>query len=115
MRKTKANLKRQSSGRNEELPETENIETEREQRFEEVDGETSTDGLGPAYTTAPEFENSIATADGPLSGDATTPPMSESEVERAGLSKSEKKKLAKKKVIDRSAGSHIAARSPKKF
>jgi len=113
MRRTKANLQRQSNGEPDKFADEENIETEREQRFKEVDGETSTDGLGAGYTNDAEFERSIQTADGPLAGDQSDPPTSAEEVERAGKSKREKKRMAKRGEIDRDAGSHLAARSPK--
>ncbi|HYG74679.1 MAG TPA: hypothetical protein VEK08_06730 [Planctomycetota bacterium] len=114
MRKTKANLKRQSSGQRDPIEE-ERIQAEREQRFQEIEGESATEGVGPGFTNTPDFEASIQTADGPLAGDSLAPAADMEDVQRTGKTRSEKRKMTKKKVVDRSAGNHTAARSPKKI
>ena len=102
MRKTKENLRLAKT--NQDVPDVEALETEREQRYEEIDGETSTEGVGRGFTTDSAFEESVDSADGPLSGDSMTPP-----VHRTNLSKKNKRR----RKVNPNHGNHPAARSSK--
>lgn len=107
MRKKKENIKLQTQPREEPMPEA--LESEREQRYEEMSGESATEGVGAGYDTDPEFENSVRTADGPLSQDSIEPPT-----RPVGLSTTKKAKK-KRRVEANPQSRHAAARSSKKI
>jgi hypothetical protein len=105
MRKKKENLRLQTLSQTDEpLPEA--LESEREQRYEEMSGETATEGVGAGFDAGPEFEESVDGADGPLSQDSMDPPT-----RPRGISS---KKVKKKRHAVR-ATRHAAARSSKKM
>jgi hypothetical protein len=112
MRKKKENIKINSDP---EIPKTEALETEREERYEEVTGEASTEALGPGYTTEPNFESSIDSSDGPLAGDSLEPPFTKQDL--LGKAKSTKRRKGKGKgePHTKTVGRHAAARSSKKY
>jgi hypothetical protein len=105
MRKKKENLKRKTM-----LPEDEQIseviENELEQRYEEVSGETATEGVGPGFTTEPTFEKAVESADGPLSNESMNPPDSEIK-----LHESKKVERSRTRGEPLPPGRHRAARS----
>jgi hypothetical protein len=106
MRKKKENLRLQTLSQTDEpLPEA--LESDREQRYEEMSGVMATEGVGPGFDTDPEFENSVDSADGPLSQDSMDPPT-----RPRGVSGSKK---SKKKRHPIPASRHAAARSSKKI
>jgi hypothetical protein len=105
MRKKKENIRLQTLSQTDEpLPEA--LESDREQRYEEMSGETATEGVGPGFDTDPEFENSVDSADGPLSQDSMDPPT-----RPRGISS----KKTKKKRHASPGTRHAAARSSKKI
>lgn len=78
MRKTKANLSHPPVSDESEV--RENEETENDERYEAINGETSSEGVGRGFDAegadATALEKDEATADGPLSGEETDPPRS---------------------------------------
>ena len=106
MRKKKEHIKAANS----DIPETDAMETEREQRFEEINGETSTEGVGMGYTRG-EFLEQIETGDGPVAGDSIEPPIPNRTAHRT--TKAQKVKRQREKWAAK--GNHTAARSSKKI
>ena len=106
MRKRKENMAAADELAN--APDPESLATEREERFDAIDGETSTDGVGPGYSTDPGFEKSVQSADGPLSGESFTPPT-----RLAGRLKKHGRR--KKKTHVNAQTRHAAANSPRKL
>lgn len=73
MRKKKETIRRKEEFP--DLPMTDAMETETEQRHEETAGERATEELGPGFD-APGEENEIPiSADGPPAGDSLEPPV----------------------------------------
>jgi len=109
MRKKKENIRLQTLSQTDEpLPEA--LESEREQRYEEMSGETATEGVGVGYDTDPRFENSVDSADGPLSQESIDPPT-----RPRGMTGSKKAERRKKRSHGVPQGRHAAARSSKKI
>jgi hypothetical protein len=109
MRKKKETLRRRTMPPEDEQVE-EVIENELEQRYEEISGETSTEGVGPGYTTDTQFEESVESADGPLSNESMTPPESEPKVRE-----SKQVERRRKNAEPLPPGRHSAARSSRKI
>jgi hypothetical protein len=105
MRKKKENIAINSDRT---APKSEALETEREERYEEIAGETSTEGLGPSYTTEARLEQSMEFADGPMAGESNAPPTKP--VGQATVRR--KRRIAHH---HRTASRHEAAWSSKKF
>jgi hypothetical protein len=112
MRKKKENIKINSDP---DLPKTDALETEREERYEEIAGEMATDNVGSGFTTNPNFDASIDSADGPLAGESIEPPVSMRELSGKAKSKSRLRKTKKHEPRVRTVGRHAAARSSKKY
>jgi hypothetical protein len=78
MRKTKENI---ALTPKDGFESRESKETENEERWEAMNGEASTEGVGAGYdedvADASFTERAEATADGPLSGDVTDPPATD--------------------------------------
>jgi hypothetical protein len=77
MRKKKENIVFNSERmKDEDLPEpvADAIETAREEHMEEINGENATEGLGPGYTSGEADHEPTTSVDGPIAGDAFTPP-----------------------------------------
>jgi hypothetical protein len=109
MRKKKENI-RLTSAKSGEREIDEALETEREERYEEIAGEMATDDVGPGYTNEPAFEHSIEGNEGPLSGESNTPPDKKQIV---GESKRVTRRRHRAKRLPQ--GRHAAARSSKKL
>jgi hypothetical protein len=107
MRKKKENLA-YNAKRDPMIPETDALESEREQRMEEIGGESSTEGLGPGFDSGLDEPEGFESADGPLSGDSMEPPTG-----RRGHAK--KRRKGQHPEEWRNKGNHIAARSSKKI
>lgn len=103
MRKKKENVLINSDP---DIPKTPGLETQREERYEETSGESSTVGLGAAYTNEPRFEKTIQTGDGPLAGETTDPPLSKREITGS-------RRKSRRRHRGRTVGRHAAARSSK--
>ena len=122
MRKKKENIVLNSDRT---IEKTEALETEREERFDAIDGETSTEAVGPGFTTEPRLERSMQFGDGPLTGESTDPAFSKGEMlqpradeedafgaPRKGRAKGRKRRG---KAQVKTVGRHAAARSSKKI
>ena len=107
MRKKKENIA-YNAKRDPKIPETDAMETEREQRMEEISGETSTEGVGPGFDSGDREPEGFESADGPLSGEVMEPP-------RIGRGHARKRKKGQHPEEWRNKGNHIAARSSKKI
>lgn len=110
MRKTKENLAHPARVGNSQMREA--IETENEELYEAVGGETSTEGVGRGFDAdgpdASEFEKSESTADGPLAGEVTDPPS------KKRMGRGSKKKDRKHGIHPaNSRSNHSAANSTK--
>ena len=112
MRKKKENIKINSDP---DVPKNEALETEREERYEEISGEMSTEGVGAGFTTDVEFDESIESADGPLAGESIEPPLTKSDMTGKAKTKSRLRKGKKRDARVRTVGRHAAARSSKKY
>jgi hypothetical protein len=107
MRKRKVNIDARPA---QDVPETEALETEREQRYEEVNGETSTEGVGMGYTGGDPIED-VTTGDGPVAGESIEPPVPK----RTGRRQTKAQKVKKQRERWAEKGNHTAARSSKKI
>jgi hypothetical protein len=108
MRKTKENLAKPPD--KEFMESREAQETANEEHYEEIGGESATEGVGPGFDAdvpngESEEEKLEATADGPLSGDVFDPP-----VKKPGTSQRRKRRRVQ---AAHSRSNHPAARSPK--
>lgn len=116
MRKKKENIAAQGRARRDDIPENDAMESEREQRFEEINGATSTEGVGPGFDT-PEPDDLIEnmqTSDGPVAGESISPPNEPIGLP-GGKKRKGKAKRSRMRMVDRQRGNHIAARSARKI
>lgn len=113
MRRKKENIKHISNPNRDADPETDAMESEREQRFEEINGVTSSEGVGPGFDTPDEDDllDDVATADGPVTGESITPPTAPAG--RRGRARRKHRRNAR--MVDRQRGNHTAARSTKQI
>jgi hypothetical protein len=108
MRKTKENLAKPPD--RELMESREAQETANEEHYEEIGGESSTEGVGPGFDAdvpggESEEEKAESTADGPLSGDVFDPPIT-----KPGKSKRRQRRRVQ---AAHSRSNHPAARSSK--
>ncbi|HYF48055.1 MAG TPA: hypothetical protein VEJ63_01520 [Planctomycetota bacterium] len=114
MRKKKENisLNAQRHRDEDEIAELEALETAREEDMEAIDGESSTEGVGPGFTSADSGLEHVSSADGPVSGDWFEPPTRHYRIKR-GKARGTKKSKHPEEWLDK--GNHTAARSSKKI
>jgi len=114
MRKKKENINinAQRLRDSDQLPETEAMETAREEHKEAINGETSSEGVGPGFTSSEGDHETVTSADGPISGDSFDPPQRRMRANK-GQARRTKKSKHPEEWLDK--GNHIAARSSKKF
>ncbi|HLX63433.1 MAG TPA: hypothetical protein VKX17_19335 [Planctomycetota bacterium] len=109
MRKTKESLAHPPQVGSEQMREAQ--ETENEERYDAVGGETSTEGVGRGFDASgeepSEFEKSESSADGPLSGEMSDPPM------KKGMGRAKVKRRHKRIHPANSPSNHPAANSSK--